>query len=92
MEAGIDGVQPGRGASLSKPLDAQREKPVAPQGRHVHAEFSSAANPEILLVVSSKQDYPVAQSDAYRNRTLASQPLESLRGCFVEPDWTGNTH
>src|ERR1035441_6591132 len=83
-------ARPGR--IFKQALDAEREKPLAPQSRHAHADVEFGGNLEILQAVSGKQNDAAALSDAHRNRTAASLPLKFFPGCFVEHYRMGNTH
>jgi hypothetical protein len=67
-------ARPGR--IFKQALDAEREKPPAPQCRHAHADVEFGGNLEILQPVSGEQNDAAAQSDTHRNRTAASLPLK----------------
>ena len=79
------------GRIFQQTLDAEREKPLATQSRHAHADFEFGGNLEILQCLRSEQDDAAMQGNALPNRTPACKPPKLLAGCFVEHDGPGNT-
>jgi hypothetical protein len=76
-----DGGSPPRSAGVSKkPIDAKRQKTVAPQSHHARRNLHPLCNLLVLKTLSSKKNNPTTLHDANRRRAPARQLFQPKPG------------